>query len=529
MHDHSHAIIRLPVHLPQKQPVYFREGQEEQALEKAQSNGTMLTAFFIYNASNPTDLCYPEYPLHFTFNKNKKWQPRKNATRIVSRMYSVSPKDIERYCLRLLLLHVSGPTCFDDLLIVDSHRCSSFHEACLLRHLLSDDSAWEHTLQEATTFCMPSKLRDLFVTICLHCDPFNAFELWENYKDAMIEDFIHQKFDPQLAEQLALQHFEHVLNENDMSCSDLGLPEPNMLTNTPIVPVSDEYLSETRNKAMHNMTLLNTEQRALVNAVMESMNESCHPSEKPRAFFSDGPGGPGKTMVYNTLIWYFQSLGHQVAPSAWTGIAATLLDGGRTCHNLFKLPVPITDTSVCQISPTSTHAAFLRSIKMFIIDEASMLPVHALRAIDVMLRDITNCDCPFGGKIFLLGGDFRQVLPVVPRSSRTVIVENCIKSSPLWKEFKKYRLTKNMRAENGNGLFAECLLQLGNGVCQSVSEDLPPNSTIIPQDVHASHDIVYDVFPDVSDGMKLINTVILTPKNDDALKLNDRVLNKLQG
>ena len=149
------------------------------------------------------------------------------------------------------------------------------------------------------------------------------------------------------------------------------------------------------------------------------------------AFFLDGRGGTGKTMVYNTLIAYCRGHGLKVAPSAWTGIAATLLDGGRTCHNLFKLPVPILDTSVCKVASTSTHAAFLCSVTMFIIDEASMVPVHALRAIDEMLRDITNVDAPFGGKIFLLGGAFRQVHPVVPRSSRTVIVENCIKSSPL--------------------------------------------------------------------------------------------------
>ena len=34
-------------------------------------------------------------------------------------------------------------------------------------------------------------------------------------------------------------------------------------------------------------------------------------------------------------------------PSAWTGIAATLLSGRRTVHLLFKLPVPILDTSEC--------------------------------------------------------------------------------------------------------------------------------------------------------------------------------------
>jgi hypothetical protein len=100
---------------------------------------------------------------------------------------------------------------------------------------------------------------------------------------------------------------------------------------------------------------------------------------------------------------------------------------------------------------------------MFVIDEASMVPLHALSAIDKLLQDITGNEVPFGGKIFLFGGDFRQVLPVVPRRPRTVIVENCIKSSPLWAQFQIYKLKKNMRADEDQHEFATWLLALGNG------------------------------------------------------------------
>ena len=47
-------------------------------------------------------------------------------------------------------------------------------------------------------------------------------------------------------------------------------------------------------------------------------------------------------------------------------------------------------------------------------DEASMIPIHALNAIDKLLREL---NIPFGGKIFVLGGDFCQVLPVMPHGS----------------------------------------------------------------------------------------------------------------
>ena len=65
---------------------------------------------------------------------------------------------------------------------------------------------------------------------------------------------------------------------------------------------------------------------------------------------------------------------------------------------------------------------------LIIIDEASSMKKDALRCIDDLLRDLVKQQCvnnhifdsllfkqmiPFGGKTILLGGDFRQTLPVV--------------------------------------------------------------------------------------------------------------------
>jgi ATP-dependent DNA helicase PIF1 len=52
-------------------------------------------------------------------------------------------------------------------------------------------------------------------------------------------------------------------------------------------------------------------------------------------------------------------------------------------------------------------------------DEASMTKGHAIEALDISLRDILdNEDLPFGEKIIVFGGDFRQTLPVVRKVSR---------------------------------------------------------------------------------------------------------------
>ena len=75
-----------------------------------------------------------------------------------------------------------------------------------------------------------------------------------------------------------------------------------------------------------------------------------------------------------------------------------------------------------------------------------MIPIHALKAINNLLRELTGENIPFGGKIFVLGGDFCQVLPVIPHGSHTSIVENCLKRSPFWHHFKIVKITQNMWA-----------------------------------------------------------------------------------
>ena len=56
-----------------------------------------------------------------------------------------------------------------------------------------------------------------------------------------------------------------------------------------------------------------------------------------------------------------------------------------------------------------------------------MAPREALEAVDRLLRDLMRNEIPFGGKILVLGGDFRQVLPVMPHSTREDIVSHSIK------------------------------------------------------------------------------------------------------
>ena len=79
MHHQSHTVIRLGVHLPNYQAVYFQAGEEELALENVVENDTHLTAWFKLNRENQhaQQFLYPEIPCHFVFDqKNKIWKIR---------------------------------------------------------------------------------------------------------------------------------------------------------------------------------------------------------------------------------------------------------------------------------------------------------------------------------------------------------------------------------------------------------------------------------------------------------------------
>ncbi|CAF2670294.1 unnamed protein product [Rotaria sp. Silwood2] len=200
--------------------------------------------------------------------------------------------------------------------------------------------------------------------------------------------------------------------------------------------------------------MLNHDQRSVADAILARHGKQSI-TTAGSCFFIDGPGGTGKTYLYNTLYHLFMGQGVHVMTVAWTGIAASLLPQGRTVHSRFKLPVPILETSTSSIRPNSKKADEIRRIQVFIWDEAPMAPCYALNAVDILLRDIMNIDALFGGKIMMLGGDFRQVLPVIRFSNRADLIAASLKSSNLWPYFKVMHLHQNMRTGPGEEEFSK--------------------------------------------------------------------------
>ena len=77
-----------------------------------------------------------------------------------------------------------------------------------------------------------------------------------------------------------------------------------------------------------------------------------------------------------------------------------------------------------------------------------MIQKKALEIVNNTLQDVCSNKIPFGGKLIILGGDFRQILPVVKNSTKHIIVKETIKFSNLWSLFKVMKLKKNIRSNN---------------------------------------------------------------------------------
>ena len=265
---------------------------------------------------------------------------------------------------------------------------------------------------------------------------------------------------------------------------------------------------------------LNHDQQAVFNAVISAIDD---PSRRDRYFFVDGSEGSGKTFLYKKICQALENNNKKYICVASTGIAATLLPNGKTAHSAFKLPLNINETSVSAINYGSLEAEKLREAQLILWDEATMASANMVRCADRCVSDACDSTLFFGGKVVLMGGDFRQCLPVVRGASCVQVIENSINKSNLWVNFHTFHLTHNMRADS-DPYYASWLLEIGMGSANGVA--------IIPPNLISSGDIIEDTFgsrPELLTADEMKNKCILSPKNIDILRINEQVLDKLQG
>ncbi|KAF8083070.1 hypothetical protein N665_0793s0003 [Sinapis alba] len=144
-------------------------------------------------------------------------------------------------------------------------------------------------------------------------------------------------------------------------------------------------------------------------------------------------GGTGKTFIWSILSTVICGLGKIVINTAYSGIVALLLEGGRTAHSRFNIPINMDESTSLKI-PSGSDLAKSKEQKLF------------------------------GGKVIVFGGDFCQILPVIPYGGRTETNTRLLYVRTK-QEYKELRL------------FSVCILVVGDGNINN------PNDRIVDNDI----------------------------------------------
>ncbi|XP_029655167.1 uncharacterized protein LOC115228835 [Octopus sinensis] len=354
IHERYPLVMHLGVHLENGQRIYFTEQNARNQVTNAR-NSTLMAFFELCRTDQfAKTIYYVDVPRYYTwdvagkrFKRRIRGNPVNGHSGIVSadalgRVYTVHPNNFECYCVRLLLHTVRGPESFTDLRTVDGVLCETYREACFKLGLLEDDNHWNQTLTEAELADSSSRLRYLFTLMLAHCGLANPQQLWEGHRESMCEDILREKnrlsFDAEIFNIGLIMIDRLLISIVGKSVGEFGF----IISDIHNINSFDEHynLEELRTIVEEREQSLTTGQLEVYREINRVIQE-----ENGSIIFIDAPGGTGKTYLLNLLLAKVRSENKLALAVASSGIAATLLDGGRTAHSTFNIPLNLSYTT----------------------------------------------------------------------------------------------------------------------------------------------------------------------------------------
>jgi hypothetical protein len=550
MQEHYPTIVRLQVHLPDEQTVIVdpaTAGSIQDVVDRHADKDTTLTGWFKANAESPAHhhLLYQDFPNEMVWNRDDcKWTSRQTDWFAIGRMYHAHPTCGERFYLRLLLTCVKAATSFEDLYTFDEICHPSFKAACIARGLLDDDGEWHQCLNEAKDMQMGQQLRHLFVTILRECTPANPRELWDRFWEDICDDLRgclqrqgfteptdaqHQDYGLFLIDKLLSHHGKRLQDWETMPLIEGNWGQ--VFGNRLMLEQQDYFTPELAGQAAERIATFTPDQSTAFEKITSAVS-----TRSGEIFFLHGPGGTGKTYLYNTLCDYLRCQNNYVLCVASSGIAAILLKGGRTAHSRFKIPIPCHESSVCSISKTSELAELICSTSLVIWDEAPMQHRHIMEAVERTFQDVCSCcDKAFGGVSFVFGGDFQQIEPVIIGASRGQTVGACLQRSNLWRSISVLQLHQNKWLDTSIAAeqeFAKWQLEVGQGLHTDSEGNIliPDHMKCRVNSVDCLIDTIYPGIRSPNLGQAYFSQrTVLSSLNVDVDALNKLVLERFPG
>ncbi|GJT75732.1 ATP-dependent DNA helicase PIF1-like protein [Tanacetum coccineum] len=398
---------------------------------------------------------------------------------------------------------LSGAQKWEDFREFEGVAYPTCKEACYARGLLEDDKEYIEGIIEASEWGMGDYLRNYFVMLILSDSMSRPEIVWEKTWKLLAEDVLQlerqKRNNPDLElsdtqrYNICLMYIEEKLLSNSKSLKNIvNMPYPNFdFTmegyNRLIYDEMDYKIPELIIQHQQLYASLTEEQTSIYNTIIDACNNN-----KGGMFFVYGYGGT----------------------------ASLLLEGRRTAHSRFAIPINIVEDSMCSIYADG--------------DLAELIRIYT-----------TNSDKVFGGKVVVFGGDFRQILPVIPNGSRQDIVHASLNMSYLWQHCTVLKLTKNMRlrvgcnpedAEDIND-FADWILSIGEGKIGGKNDGHAPvefpKEMLIPDSNDHIESLITETYDNwqnnLWDPTYFQDRAILAPTHEQVDKVNERMLAKLPG
>ncbi|KAI2492868.1 PIF1-like helicase [Fragilaria crotonensis] len=282
----------------------------------------------------------------------------------------------------------------------------------------------------------PQQGSEDFAIILFNCDVSDPRSLYDSHWAALSEDYAHRQ--PSLSEQhlqdllvrkldalLGIMHsrsvFEWIPSLRTLLVEEHG----SAMDNNSVNHLLELQLSSSNTdiqQQLDRLPLLNLEQRAIFDAVLASVNNNAGTENQKNVYFVDGPAGSEKAEV-------------------------------------------------------------MKVAKILIIDEITMLKGVGLDVLSQSLCDLLERnDAPFGGLVVVMGGDFRQVLPILRHAGRATTVHSTVLQSKVWQtsSVNVMQLSENMRLRmdlqntNANPEFQEVLSHFASFLLR-IGEDMEPS------------------------------------------------------
>ncbi|KAH1249451.1 ATP-dependent DNA helicase pif1 [Glycine max] len=559
IHGRKPVVERLHFHLLGQHSVLYEDHDDiDDVLSKPSISDSKFISWMNTNQNfvEGRNLTYAEFVSKFVYNQNKRcWHLRKKGYTI-GRLLRVPPITSELFYLRMMLTVCKGPTSFEDLRTIHNIQYPTYKEACFAMGFLQDDKEFIEAIKEAKDWGSAHYIRKLFVLLLLTATMNKPEQVWDQTWHWMADDIIYNykkssaslalQLDDRTLQNLVLLEIEQLLQANQRSLRDypsMPYPEdancPTYLDNSLILAELDYNNQELRSEFEHIFSHMTDEQTSIYNQIVEVVNK-----DERGMFFLYGYGGTGKTYIWKTLASSLRADNKIIIMVASSSIASLLLPGGRTAHSKFKIPVPVFEDSTCNIHQGTQLVELLNQTSLIIRDEAPMAHKFCFEALDHSLRDIIKHNSKdnkiFGGKVMVFGGDFWQILPVIPRGSRSDIVNATINSSYLWDHCQILRLTKNMCLQNNMqatdqeeiAAFAQWIIDIGDGIIGHENDGYAtieiPQELLITEYNDPIHSIISSTFPDLchhhNDREYFQTRAILASTNETIQQVNDYML-----